>query len=380
MDAKRTPLYSRHISHGARMTEFGGWMLPVQFAGSTLEHSAVRERAGVFDIGHMGVVTVRGTKAVEFLQTVLTNDVSRLADTGKVLYTCMCRPDGGILDDLLVYENFEEGMMLVINGATTAADLNWLYSIVNERGYDPSEVSIAHRTDLSMIAIQGPQATERLQPFVSSYLGHLKYYNGVQVQLRKKTLNSGHGPAILSRTGYTGEDGFEIIAPADMIAILWDQLTETGVTQCGLASRDVLRLEMGYSLYGQDISVDTTPLQAGLSWTVSFKKPERFIGRDALEAEKEAGVKRRLVGMVLEERGIPRHDYRILCAGRPVGSVTSGTLSPRLGHGIALGYVEPEIAKDRPPVEIEIRTQRMKARIVDLPFYHPLKPARAAAQ
>jgi len=360
------------------MTEFGGWSLPVRFSSTREEHAAVREHAGVFDIGHMGVVTLRGRRAPEFLQLVLTNDLNRLSRTGKVLYSCMCRHDGGILDDLLVYENFEEGMLLVVNGATTQGDLEWLWSIIQERDYDPLDLSLAHRTDLSMMALQGPKAVELLQQFVSCDLRRLRYYNGMAVRLRGKTLACGLGPAILSRTGYTGEDGFEIIAPADMIAQLWDQLTEAGAIACGLAARDILRLEMGYCLYGQDITTETTPLQAGLGWIVSFKKPEAFIGREALEREEADGPTRRRVGLVLEERGVPRHGYSIRCEGQAVGEVTSGTFSPRLDTGIAMGYVETAIAEARPPVAIEVRSRSLPARIVDMPFYHPPKPASAS--
>jgi aminomethyltransferase len=198
----------------------------------------------------------------------------------------------------------------------------------------------------------------------------------MSVRVQRETLACGRGPAILSRTGYTGEDGFEVIAPADMIAHLWDQLTEEGAVPCGLAARDILRLEMGYLLNGQDMTTDITPIQAGLSWIVSFNKPERFIGREALEREKQHGPQHQLVGIVLEDKGIPRHDCGVYCGDQQVGRVTSGTLSPRLGKGIALGYVRSNVARERPEITVEIRSRRMAARIVDTPFYHPPKPAR----
>lgn len=378
--AKRTPLYKRHLHMGARLIEFAGWELPLQFAGVNREHAAVREHAGLFDIGHMGVVTVRGARAEEYLQRLLTNDLHRLSHTGKILYSCMCRHDGGILDDLLVYENFEEGLLLVVNAATTQSDLDWMWQQADEMGYDAAEVSIAHRADMSMFALQGPAAVDLLQPLVTCPLEQLPYYNGMPVRMRDKGLACGRGPAILSRTGYTGEDGFEIIAPADMVSALWDRLIETGAVPCGLAVRDILRLEMGYCLYGQDIHVGTTPLEAGLDWIVSFKKQEDFIGRAALERQRRDGVAKRLVGLVVGDKGIPRRDCPIYACGRLVGAVTSGTYSPRLDHGIALGYVETVVAEQRPPVGIIVRSRELAARLVDLPFYHPAKPARAAAK
>lgn len=365
---KRTPLYEAHRAAGARMVAFGGWEMPVQYTGIIEEHRAVRTRAGLFDVSHMGEVELAGPGALPLAQRLVTNDVARLAP-GQALYTPMCTPDGGIIDDLLVYRLGEEHLMLVLNAANTEADLAWI------RSHAGGDVRVLDRTaEIALLAFQGPRAQEVLQRLTPAPLAAIRYYWCRQeVEVAGRT-------ALVSRTGYTGEDGFEIYCAARDAAHLWHAVLEAGhpagVLPAGLGARDTLRLEAGLLLHGSDMDRTTTPLEAGLGWTVRLQKGE-FIGAEALRRQKAAGVSRRLVGFTLEERAIARHGFAILHQGTPVGRVTSGTFGPTVEKSIGLGYVPPEYAEPGQRIAVEIRGRAVPGTVATLPFYTRPQKARA---
>ena len=343
------------------MTGFSGWEMPVQFGGIRQEHDAVRAAAGAFDISHMGKFVLVGPDVIEQLQHLVPSDLSRLK-SGKAQYTVLLNEQGGIIDDLIVYHqgavDNQQQITLIVNAGTTDKDKAWLQARLSE--------TIAF-TDLSrshaLIAVQGPKATEQLQRLCpEENISSLPRYS----HLTGKLL--GH-PAFFARTGYTGEDGFEVMIPLAAAAEVWQKLMSIGVVPCGLGARDTLRLEASMALYGQDVDDLTTPLEAGLGWLVHWDKTENFIGRSVLEQQKERGVERKLVGLVLEGRNIARHDYPLLNKGVPVGVVTSGTFSPTLGHPVALGYLPPALAKVGQTVEVAIRDKTFPATVVKRPFY-----------
>lgn len=359
---KRTPLFDEHRALGARLVEFGGWEMPVQYSGILDEHRAVRERAGLFDVCHMGEFRVEGPGALDLLQAWVPNDVGRLA-VGQALYTQTLRPDGGTIDDLLIYRLGDDRYMVVVNASTTTKDWDWLVQHAAGRaGFTLANVS----DETGLLALQGPLAQTILQPLTPVALSDLAYYHSTRGEVAGI-------PAIISRTGYTGEDGFELYIAASDAARLWRHLLEAGqphgLLPAGLGARDTLRLEAGYCLYGHELTEEITPLEAGLGWTVKLQKGIDFIGRDALLQEKASGLRRKLVGLVLRERGVPRAGYALLHSGERIGEVTSGTHSPTLNQAIALGYVAPEHAQVGAGIAVDIRGKAVPAEVVSVPFY-----------
>lgn len=358
---KKTPLYDAHVRLGGRIVDFGGWALPVQYTSILEEHRAVRERVGLFDVSHMGEIAVRGLGALAFLQMMCARDLAPLAD-GQILYTHMLYPNGGTVDDLLVNRLGEGDYLLVVNAANTDKDFAWLKEHVDGYAVEVENIS----ADYAELALQGPLAERTLQKLTDFDLAGLRYYHLAQ------DVNVHGIRCIVSRTGYTGEDGFELLcAPADAEA-LWDALLEAGkefgILPCGLGARDSLRFEAKMPLYGQELDAETSPLEAGLGRFVDLEKGD-FIGRDALLEQKERGLKKKLVGFEMIDRGIPRHGYPILHDGRQVGVVTSGSFSPTLNANIGLGYVPPELAKVGTEIEIDVRGHNLKARVRKTPFY-----------
>jgi aminomethyltransferase len=356
---KRTPLHEAHRAAGAKFVEFGGWEMPVQYAGIIDEHKTVRTAVGLFDVSHMGEIEIRGPRALEVVQRLTTNDASKLADF-QVQYATLCYPHGGIVDDLTVYRFGPEHFFLCVNAANIDKDYAW---IVEHAGGDADIRNSS--PEIAQLALQGRQAQATLQPLCDLPLEAIRYYWAAKVMVMGVE-------ALVSRTGYTGEDGFEIYCPAAHGSTLWGALLDAGapygIKPVGLGARDTLRLEMGYALYGNDITAETSPLQAGFSWVVRLNKAE-FIGRDALLKERAAGIKRRLVGFEVLERGVARSHYRILAAGHEIGEVTSGTMSPSLNKAIGLGYVPPEYAKPGTVLQIDIRGKPVPAQVTSTPFY-----------
>jgi len=356
---KRTPLWDEHIALGAKMVPFAGFEMPVQYpAGITAEHRAVREQAALFDVSHMGEFELRGPQALDLIQRVAVNDASRI-EVGQAQYSAMCYESGGVVDDLIVYR-FEDRWMLVVNAANLEKDLAWI------RGHaDGLDVEITDASDrTALLALQGPAAREVLRPLVDGDLDAIRYYRFVEAQV-------GGTRGVVSATGYTGEDGFELYVPAAEARALWRALLDAGagrVVPAGLGARDSLRLEMGYPLYGNDLDTEHTPLQAGLGWITKLDKGP-FVGRAALLAEREAGPTRKLVGLRIDERGFPRPGYPVLSDGVEVGHLTSGTVSPSLGHGIALGYVPTPMAVEGTALEVDARGRTLSATVVRPPFY-----------
>jgi aminomethyltransferase len=356
----RTPLHGRHVALGAKIVPFAGWEMPIQYAGILAEHEAVRTRAGLFDVSHMGEIEVRGAGAAAFVDRMTTNDVAGLP-VGGIQYSVMLRPGGGIIDDLLVYRR-EDHILLVVNASNREKDFEWL------REHAPGDVTLADRSlDTALIALQGPRSTDVMAAAGGGVFNALRYYTGAAGSL--------HDHAVyVSRTGYTGEDGFEVLVEWKHAKCIWDVLLETGaphgIAPCGLGARDALRLEARFCLYGNDIDETTHPLEAGLGWIVKMEKGD-FVGREALERARAAGVARRLVGFVAEGRDIPRRGYALRSAADPsaTGVVTSGGFSPALGKGIGLGYLPAAAAAPGAAVEIDCRGRWTRAAIVKGPFY-----------
>jgi aminomethyltransferase len=356
---KRTAFYEIHKNLGAKIVEFGGYEMPVQYSGIIEEHKRVRERVGLFDVSHMGEVEVWGRDALAFVQRMTTNDAAKLSE-GRVQYSAMCYDDGGIVDDLLVY-HMSDHYMLVINAANIPKDIAWL------EGHVFGDVKLKNRTDdISLLAIQGPRSLETLAKLTQADLAAVQYYHFVRHKLAGIDM-------VISRTGYTGELGFEIYFPSDVRTSekVWNAVMdagrEFGIGPVGLGARDTLRLEMGYCLYGNDIDKTTNPIEAGLGWITKVDKGE-FIGRLPILKTKQEGPKRRLVGFSLNERAFPRHGYSIQAGGHPVGSVTSGMFSPVLEKGIGMGYVEATLAKPGTAIDICIRNTEVPATVVPVPF------------
>jgi aminomethyltransferase len=358
---RRTPIYQEHLAAGARLVPFAGFEMPIQYpAGITAEHNAVRTAAGVFDVSHMGEFEIRGPQALDLVQYLTSNDAASL-EPGQAQYSTLLRENGTLVDDLLVYR-LANGFMLVVNAARRAEDFSWIAA------HAPRfNATLLDRSDeLALIALQGPLAAEILRPLAADTdLEALRYYRFVEGEVA-----GCHG--LISRTGYTGEDGFELYVAADDGPRLWREIMQAGqgrgVLPVGLAARDSLRLEMGYPLYGNDIDETRTPSEAGLGWIVKLDKGE-FIAADALRQQKARGVDERLIGFRLTERGFPRPGHSIICNAQTVGSVTSGTLSPSIGAGIGLGYVPAALAGPGTRLEIMIRGQPVPAEVVRPPFY-----------
>ncbi|MCX6112806.1 MAG: glycine cleavage system aminomethyltransferase GcvT [Proteobacteria bacterium] len=355
MSTRKTSIYDSHVKHGGKVVEFAGWYLPVEFSGLINEHNSVRNNAGIFDVSHMGEVTVKGEKATEYVQHIIANDVKKLYD-GKVLYTPMCYPHGGIVDDLLVYRVNKNEYLLVINAANTEKDYNWFVSN-NKFGVEIKNVSDQY----FQLAVQGPNAKTIMEKCFKTDLSDIKFFH-----FKKMPLNG--IPCIVSRTGYTGENGFEIYGLWNDGAKLFDALIAAGVVPCGLGCRDTLRLEAALMLYGNDINQETTPLEAGIDIFVKLDSDD-FIGKSALIKQKQEGLKRRLIGFTLEGRGIPRHDYLVVDAkDNTIGVVTSGTLSPSLGIPIGLAYVQTSRLNDGSPLYVQIRKNKIMMKQMKLPF------------
>jgi aminomethyltransferase len=351
----RTALHGRHLRLGARMVEFAGWEMPLQYRGIVAEHRAVRTSAGLFDVSHMGELRVFGPGALDSLDRLLCNDPRRLA-AGQALYTPMCREDGGVLDDLVACRLGEDRFLLVVNAARREEDAQW----VRDHAQDCTVRDVSFFT--SLLALQGPRAEALLQQVTDFDLARLPRFH-VSPAVRVAGVR-----ARVSRTGYTGEDGFEILTDWLAGVRVWDALVELGAFPCGLGARDTLRLEAGYLLYGQDLDESTTPLEAGLGWTVKLEG-RRFVGADALRRQKEQGVRRRLCGLVLEGRAVARPGFPVLYRGQAVGRVTSGTFAPWVGRSIALAYLPAELAGPGTRVEVQVRDRPVAAEVVRLPFY-----------
>jgi aminomethyltransferase len=352
-ELRRTPLYEEHKSLGARLVDFSGWEMPVQYGGIKAEHQAVRERVGLFDVSHMGETVFRGLHAEAAVQRLVTRDVSRLAE-GQAGYAAVCYEDGGTVDDVLVYRRSED-FLVVVNAANREKDLDHF-----RKNTGDLDVEIADESDdWALMALQGPEAAKLLQNLTDVDLSGLKYYRFLEGEVAGKE-------AMISRTGYTGEDGFEIYLSPDAAPRVWRPLLEAGATPAGLGARDTLRLEAGMCLYGNELDSETTPLEAGIGFAVHLNKEQEFIGQDALIREKEEGLRKKLVGFEVEGRGIARHDHPVKVEDETVGRVTSGTLSPTLNKAIGFALVSPGV-EDR--FEVVIRERPVEAHTVQLPFY-----------
>ncbi len=356
---KTIPLHDVHVRLGGKMVPFAGYVMPVRYSSDIEEHQTVRTGVGVFDVSHMGEFRLSGPGALDLIQRVTSNDASRLA-IGKAQYSCLPNASGGIVDDLLVYRLDEEEYMLVVNASNIAKDWDWIMSH-NRAGVAMENIS----DDLCLFAVQGPKAAQTLQPLTGVDLSKMEYYSFVQGEL------AGVPRVIISATGYTGAGGFELYVPSQNAEEVWNKIFESGkkfeIKPIGLGARDTLRLEMGFCLYGNDIDDTTSPLEAGLGWITRFTKD--FINAGNLKAQRENGVDRKLVGFVMEERGIPRSHYGIQDAdGNRIGEVTSGTQSPSLGIGIGMGYVQKEFSAPDSIVYIDVRKKPLKAKVVKLPF------------
>lgn len=356
---KNTALTEKHISLGAKMVPFAGYNMPVQYEGINVEHATVRNAVGVFDVSHMGEFILKGENALDLIQRVTSNDASKLHD-GKIQYSCFPNEDGGIVDDLLVYRMDEKSYMLVVNASNIEKDWNWIQK------FNTNDVEMHNISDkTSLLAVQGPKSADALQSLTDMDLASMEYYTF------KKGTFAGVENVLVSATGYTGAGGFEIYFENENADQIWNAIFEAGaeygIKPIGLAARDTLRLEKGFCLYGNDIDDTTSPIEAGLGWITKFTKT--FTNSEALLAQKEAGVARKLIGFEMIDRGIPRHDYPIVDAeGKVIGKVTSGTQSPTLQKAIGMGYLDKEFAKEGTEIFIEIRNTKVKAQVVKFPF------------
>ncbi|WP_448547711.1 glycine cleavage system aminomethyltransferase GcvT [Thalassotalea fusca] len=351
----KTVLHAKHLEAGAKMVDFHGWEMPINYGSQIEEHHAVRQDAGMFDVSHMTIVDIKGADAKAFLRRLVINDVEKLALTGKALYTGMCNHEGGVIDDLIIYFFSDTDYRLVVNSATREKDLAWM----NEQIAD-FDVTITERPEFGMIAVQGPKAKAKVATILSTeqqaVVEDMKPFFGVQA-----------GDLFIATTGYTGEDGYEIVVPEAQAADLWQQLLDAGVKPCGLGARDTLRLEAGMNLYGLDMDETVSPLAANMAWTISWEPTDRnFNGREVLAAQREAGDQPKLVGLVLEEKGVLRTGLKVVSeAGE--GVITSGTFSPTLGHSIAMARV-PRSVKIGDTVEVEMRKKLVKVQVVKPSF------------
>ncbi len=354
---KRTPLYDLHLAMGARLVEFGGWEMPVQYQGIVAEHQAVRSHVGMFDVSHMGKFSFEGGDILASLQKLVPSNLARL-QPGQAQYTVLLNHEGGIIDDVIFYFHSDGRWSVIVNAATTTKDKIWIESNIADRLVDSSEQKL-------LIAVQGKAAIAALQPFTSTNLDEMKRFGHIETEILGKS-------SFVARTGYTGEDGCEVMVDIEPGRELWQKLSDAGVVPCGLGCRDTLRLEAGMHLYGQDMDDTTTPLEADLGWLVHLKEKEDFIGRSQLETQKASGLPRRMVALEMEGRNIARHNYPILHEGETVGIITSGTMSPTLGKAIALGYVPPHLASIGKALQVKIRDRAFPAQVVKRPFYKPM--------
>jgi len=358
MSDKKTPFHDIHRQLNAKIVPFAGYLMPVMYDSINAEHLRVRSKVGMFDISHMGEFTVTGTGAKDFVQRLATNDISKLADN-QVMYTCMCYEDGGIVDDLLVY-NLKDHILLVVNGANIDKDFAHIQKYLTDN------VQLVNTSDeVALIAVQGPLSQDVLSRLTDYPFDNLKYYNADYANIAGEKL-------LFSRTGYTGEEGFEIYIPSSKAVKIWEPMyqivNELGGSAIGLGARDSLRLEMKFALYGNDISAQTNPLEAGLGWVVKLDKGD-FIGREAITQVKEQGLSRKLVGFEVDGKAFPRQHYLISHDNRQIGEVTSGVFSPSLRKGIGMGYVEADYSKPGSKFDVEIRGKKQPAIVVKPPFY-----------
>jgi glycine cleavage system T protein (aminomethyltransferase) len=360
MDLKKTPLNSLEHELGGKMIDFGGWELPVQFTGILDEHEAVRTRAGLFDVSHMGELTVKGHDALPLLQRATCNDVSKLED-GRAHYNGLLYPTAGFVDDILIYRIAADDYFVVVNASNSDKDFDWIRDLAKDSDADVQNVS----ADYAQLALQGPRAEALLQPMTDVALAPIKYYRFAQG-------NVDGVPAIVSRTGYTGEDGFEVYVAPEHGPRIMKKLIDGGAKPCGLGARDTLRLEAKMALYGNDIDQSTTPLEADLGWIVKLDKGD-FLGRDVLSREKTEGPARKLVGFEMVDRGIARHGYPIVEGGEEIGVVTSGTHSPTLKKAIGLAYLPSGKTVSGTEFMVLIRGKEARARVVPTPFYKRAK-------
>jgi aminomethyltransferase len=352
--SNKTPLYEEHLADGGKLVDFAGWEMPINYGSQIEEHNNVRQDAGMFDVSHMTVVDLNGARTREFLRYLLANNVDRLKDSGKALYSCMLNEDGGVIDDLIVYFLRDDYFRMVVNAGTRDKDLAWL----NQQAA-AFDVTVSERPELAMIAIQGPNAREKVLPLLGATVraaaSELQPFFGIF-----------DGDWFIARTGYTGEDGFEIVLPATDAVSFWRQLRAAGVRPTGLGARDTLRLEAGMNLYGSDMDESISPLEAALGWTVAWEPAERdFIGRAALEKQRQQGTSQKLVGLILEGKGVLRNHQKVITAGDGEGEITSGSFSPTLQRAIAFARV-PKATGDT--CQVDVRGKLLPARVVKPPF------------
>jgi aminomethyltransferase len=369
---KKTPLNARHRASGARMVAFGGWDMPLEYSGISAEHMAVRERAGLFDVSHMGEIEIAGAQALEAVQRISCNDASRL-QIGQAQYSGLLTPNGTFVDDLLVYRLAPKHFLLVVNASHITADYTHIVTHIQGIG---DAVAVDASSRYALLAVQGPKAIEVLQPLTAADLEGLRYYwftHGEVASVR----------AMISRTGYTGEDGFEILVPPSSADRLWQAIVEAGrpvgLLPCGLGARDTLRLEASMRLHGSDIDETTTPLEAGLGWMVAWNKLD-FMGADVLRQQRADGVRRALTGFELQEPGVARPGHEVQAGGAPVGTVTSGTRTPYLQKSIGMAYLPPQLSKPGTDLEVAIRDRRVRASVVSMPFYTKRAPSVGAGR
>lgn len=350
---KRTPLYDCHLKANAKIVDFAGWDMPLHYGSQLVEHKAVREGAGVFDVSHMTVVDFHGQDTAAYLRRLVANNIDRLIP-GKALYTCMLNENGGVIDDLIVYKINDDFYRLVVNSGTRDKDMAWLTKQLN--GFN---TTLQERSDLAMVAIQGPHVIEKItQIFPADQVN--------AIQALKPFHAVGFGEWFIARTGYTGEDGYEVILPANQVSVFWQKILDAGMIPCGLGARDTLRLEAGLNLYGADMDETVSPLESNLTWTVAWDPAERdFIGRNALEKQRQSGVKARLVGLVLETQGVLRNHQKVIVDGLGEGEITSGSFSPTLSKGIALARVPAEVGTQ---CMVEMRGKQVPAQVIKPPF------------
>ncbi|MDH5208893.1 MAG: glycine cleavage system aminomethyltransferase GcvT [Burkholderiaceae bacterium] len=354
----RTPLFDTHVASGAKIVDFGGWDMPLNYGSQIEEHHAVRRDAGMFDVSHMRPVDVRGAGARAFLRYLVANNVDRLAQAGKALYSCMLNDAGGVVDDLIIYFLRDDWFRVVVNASTAEKDLAWMEKVRTDRGF---EVTLTPRRDLAMIAIQGPNARAKLW---QARPGTRAATEGLGAFFAAET-----GDLFVARTGYTGEDGFEVMLPAAQAPALWADLKAAGVAEAGLGARDTLRLEAGMNLYGNDMDETVSPLDAGLAWTVDLKAPREFVGRAALERD---GATKALVGLKLLDKGVLRSHQKVVTP-QGDGEITSGTFSPTLGFSVAMARVPREV-RAGDVVQVDIRGRLLSAQVVKMPFVRNGKP------
>ena len=358
----RTPLYEAHVAHGAKLVDFAGWSMPIQYTGVIDEYHAVRKQAGLFDVSHMGRIMVSGGGALAFLQTVTINDVARL-EVNQAHYSMVCNPQGGIKDDIFIYRTEPENYLVCVNASNREKILAWL--LEQQQGFPQTADIQDQSAHMAQLALQGPISPTLLSEVLEQDLQQLKPRRCLKAMFKGSSI-------LITRTGYTGEIGYELYVPKEQAHPLWDRLLEggnqAGVKPAGLASRDLLRLDMGYFLYGNDLTEETTPVEAGAEWVVAFQK-EHFIGASVLRKQKEEGSARRLVAFELLEKAVPRHGMKMGLEDQPIGEVTSGNLSPTLQKGIGLGYVDAQYSNIGSNFQVDIRGKKVPAITVKLPFY-----------